>query len=103
MGEISLASVEQSSGLEQINQAVAQMDIVTQQNAGLVQDLGLTVHDLTSEAQALNTAIGALNTGRNSSAIGLQSATRALSGIQHGNNHAMAISAPGHALEYARQ
>lgn len=38
MGEISVASNEQSSGIALVNQAVAQMDSVTQQNAILVQD-----------------------------------------------------------------
>ncbi|MDY7219664.1 methyl-accepting chemotaxis protein [Denitrificimonas sp. JX-1] len=37
MGEISAASEEQSDGIGQINQAVTQMDEVTQQNAALVQ------------------------------------------------------------------
>ncbi|WP_239066702.1 methyl-accepting chemotaxis protein, partial [Bordetella pseudohinzii] len=38
MGEISAASEEQSSGIEQVNRAVAQMDEVTQQNAALVEE-----------------------------------------------------------------
>jgi methyl-accepting chemotaxis protein len=33
MGEITAASHEQTSGIEQINRAVAEMDLVTQQNA----------------------------------------------------------------------
>jgi methyl-accepting chemotaxis protein len=37
MGEIAAASVEQTSGIEQINQAITQMDQVTQQNAVLVE------------------------------------------------------------------
>ncbi|MCQ4347269.1 methyl-accepting chemotaxis protein [Pseudomonas stutzeri] len=37
MGEIAAASDEQSAGIAQVNQAVAQMDDVTQRNAGLVQ------------------------------------------------------------------
>ena len=37
MAEISAASQEQSSGIEQVNQAVTQMDGVTQQNAALVE------------------------------------------------------------------
>src|SRR3546814_7361160 len=64
MGEISTASVEQSSGLEQINQAIAQMDGVTQQNATLVQDLGNTVRSLTGEANDLQHSINVLNTGK---------------------------------------
>ncbi|MDC8758215.1 methyl-accepting chemotaxis protein [Janthinobacterium fluminis] len=38
MSEISCASAEQTSGIEQINQAVIQMDNVTQQNAALVEE-----------------------------------------------------------------
>jgi methyl-accepting chemotaxis protein len=38
VGEISAASVEQSSGVDQIGQAVSQMDQVTQQNAALVEE-----------------------------------------------------------------
>uniref|UniRef100_UPI0004676741 methyl-accepting chemotaxis protein n=1 Tax=Xanthomonas oryzae TaxID=347 RepID=UPI0004676741 len=38
MGEISAASQEQSSGIEQVNQTVTQMDETTQQNAALVEE-----------------------------------------------------------------
>jgi methyl-accepting chemotaxis protein len=38
MSEIMMASQEQSSGIEQINNAVTQMDDVTQQNAALVEE-----------------------------------------------------------------
>lgn len=38
MGEITAASREQTSGIEQINRAVAEMDMVTQQNAALVEE-----------------------------------------------------------------
>ena len=65
MGEISTASVEQSAGLVQINQAIGQMDGVTQQNAALVHDLGQTVRTLSLEAENLGEAIGVLNTGLN--------------------------------------
>lgn len=37
VSEISAASMEQSTGIEQINRAVMQMDEVTQQNAALVE------------------------------------------------------------------
>ena len=63
MGEISTASVEQSAGLVQINQAIGQMDGVTQQNAALVHDLGQTVRTMSLEAENLGEAIGVLNTG----------------------------------------
>ncbi|WP_049221956.1 methyl-accepting chemotaxis protein, partial [Serratia marcescens] len=38
MGEIASASDEQSRGIEQVTQAVTQMDQVTQQNAALVEE-----------------------------------------------------------------
>jgi methyl-accepting chemotaxis protein len=37
MSEITSASREQSQGIEQVNQAIAQMDAVTQQNAAMVE------------------------------------------------------------------
>jgi methyl-accepting chemotaxis protein len=37
MGDIARASLEQSDGIEQVNQAITQMDDVTQQNAALVE------------------------------------------------------------------
>lgn len=37
MGEISAATIEQASGIDQINRAVSQMDTVTQQNATVVE------------------------------------------------------------------
>jgi methyl-accepting chemotaxis protein len=41
MGEIASASSEQSTGIEQVNVAVTQMDEVTQQNAALVEQARL--------------------------------------------------------------
>jgi methyl-accepting chemotaxis protein len=38
LGEITAASLEQSAGIEQINQAIMQMDDMTQQNAALVEE-----------------------------------------------------------------
>ena len=38
MAEIAAASQEQTSGIEQVNQAITQMDQTTQQNAALVEE-----------------------------------------------------------------
>jgi len=65
MAEISTASSEQSTGILQINQAIGQMELVTQQNANLVHELGNTVNTLTTETQELNETIGVFNTGHN--------------------------------------
>jgi methyl-accepting chemotaxis protein len=53
MGEISAASAEQSQGVEQIGEAVTQMDTVTQQNAALVEEMAAAASSLQSQAQDL--------------------------------------------------
>lgn len=57
MGEISAASDEQSQGIEQVNQAVIQMDDVTQQNAALVEEAAAAAESLEEQSQALSDAV----------------------------------------------
>ncbi|MGT2470456.1 methyl-accepting chemotaxis protein [Paraburkholderia terrae] len=57
MGEISAASAEQSSGIEEINLAVSQMDAGTQQNAALVEQATAAARALDDQAQALKVAV----------------------------------------------
>ena len=59
MDEISAASQEQSSGIEQVNQAVAQMDEVTQQNAALVQQASAAASSLEEQAARLESVVSA--------------------------------------------
>ena len=54
MGEISVASKEQTEGIQQINQAINQMDEVTQQNAALVEEAAAAASSL--QDQAVNLA-----------------------------------------------
>lgn len=51
MSEITAASVEQSSGIAQVNQAISQMDDVTQQNAALVEQAAAASESLEEQAQ----------------------------------------------------
>lgn len=53
MQEITGASNEQASGIEQVNQAVAQMDQVTQQNAALVEEAAAAAQSLQHQAATL--------------------------------------------------
>ena len=53
MSEIAAASVEQSSGIDQVNKAVNQMDEVTQQNAALVEEAAAAAESLEEQAQTL--------------------------------------------------
>ena len=57
MGEIAAASEEQSKGIEQVNQAVAQMDQVTQQNAALVEQASAAALSLKEQAGQLEAAV----------------------------------------------
>lgn len=53
MAEISAASLEQSSGIEQVNTAITQMDDVTQQNAALVEEAAAAAESLEEQAQQM--------------------------------------------------
>jgi methyl-accepting chemotaxis protein len=53
IGEITAASHEQSSGIEQINLAITQMDEVTQQNAALVEEAAAAAGSLQDQAENL--------------------------------------------------
>ncbi|MDR6586002.1 methyl-accepting chemotaxis transducer protein [Herbaspirillum sp. BH-1] len=74
IGEISAASVEQTAGIEQINQAIMQMDDVTQQNASLVEEAAAASRALQDQADALAQIVSIFNLGQN--AIGYQDAPR---------------------------
>jgi methyl-accepting chemotaxis protein len=53
VGEISLASAEQSAGVAQVGNAVSQMDQVTQQNAALVEESAAAAESLQVQALQL--------------------------------------------------
>jgi methyl-accepting chemotaxis protein len=53
MGDISMASNEQSRGVSQVGEAVTQMDQVTQQNAALVEEMASAASSLKSQANDL--------------------------------------------------
>ncbi len=59
MAEISAASHEQSGGIEQVNQAVMQMDQMTQQNAALVEEAAAAAASLHQQTQQLQDAVSA--------------------------------------------
>jgi len=57
MAEITAASVEQTSGIDQINVAVVQMDQVTQQNAALVEEAAAAAASMQDQARSLAEAV----------------------------------------------
>ncbi|MDS1141126.1 methyl-accepting chemotaxis protein [Pusillimonas sp. SM2304] len=62
MGEISAATTEQSSGIDQINHAVTQMDLVTQQNAVLVEEAATSAASLREQVVNVNNAVAVFKT-----------------------------------------
>jgi len=63
MADISAASQEQSSGIEQVNQAVVQMDETTQQNAALVEEASAAARSMEEQANLLAEAVSVFRTG----------------------------------------
>lgn len=57
MAEIASASAEQSSGLDEIDRAVSQMDEMTQQNAALVEEAAAASENLLSQADLLTNKV----------------------------------------------
>lgn len=65
MSEITAASQEQSSGIEQVNLAITQMDEMTQQNAALVEQAAAAAESMEEQSVSLAQAVSVfkLNTG----------------------------------------
>lgn len=57
MTEIAAASQEQGTGIEQVNQAIGQMDQVTQQNAALVEEAAAAAASLQDQAATLSQVV----------------------------------------------
>ncbi|WP_109483040.1 methyl-accepting chemotaxis protein [Paraburkholderia sp. C35] len=62
IAEISAASSEQSTGIEQVNLAVTQMDEVTQQNAALVEQASAAAQSMAEQARSLREAVAVFTT-----------------------------------------
>ena len=78
MAEIEAASREQTQGIEQINQAITQMDQVTQQNAALVEQAAAAAQSLQEQATSLVSLVSVFK----------------LDGRQAGQNAGTATAAP---------
>jgi methyl-accepting chemotaxis protein len=63
MGEIASASAEQSLGVSQVGEAVAQMDQTTQQNAALVEEIAAAASSLKTQAEDLVGVVASFRLG----------------------------------------
>jgi methyl-accepting chemotaxis protein len=68
IAEISAASAEQTAGIEQINQAIIQMDSVTQQNAALVEEAAAAAATMQDQAGNLAEVVSNFQTDAKPSA-----------------------------------
>jgi methyl-accepting chemotaxis protein len=75
MSEISVASAEQSIGIEQVNGAIGEMDGMTQQNSALVDEAAAAAAAMNEQASALTEVVGLFK-------------------LEHDNAHANARSLP---------
>ncbi len=64
IGEITSATLEQDSGIGQVNAAVAQLDQMTQQNAALVEQSAAAAESLKEQAAQLAQAVAIFKLGR---------------------------------------
>lgn len=65
MGEISAATIEQSSGIDQINMAVSQLDVTTAQNAQMVTETTAATNNMELQVAQLNDVLSGFRTSNN--------------------------------------
>jgi methyl-accepting chemotaxis protein len=70
MGEVTTASRDQTSGIDQVNQAICQMDTVTQQNAALVEEAAAAAQSLQQQAETLVHSVRIFKLRSDSSNVG---------------------------------
>ncbi|WP_368648369.1 methyl-accepting chemotaxis protein [Castellaniella ginsengisoli] len=85
MGEISAASREQTTGIEEINAAITQMDDVTRQNASLVEESAAAAGSLQEQADTLARLVATFTLSRDEAA---DAQAGAASGTPGANNAA---------------
>ncbi|MEA9565215.1 methyl-accepting chemotaxis protein [Xanthomonas sp. WHRI 8932A] len=98
MGEISAASQEQSSGIEQVNLTVTQMDEATQQNAALVEEATAAARAMEEQAGQLTEAVAVFKLSQvaapASAAFAAKPAVRALPSSKRASTGSTRIAAP---------
>jgi methyl-accepting chemotaxis protein len=72
VADIAAGAHEQATGLDQVNTAIGQMDMVTQQNASMVEESTAASHSLNHETTQLAGLIGRFNVGESAASGGLR-------------------------------
>ncbi|NOQ16513.1 MAG: PAS domain-containing protein [Methyloprofundus sp.] len=69
ISEIAAASIEQSQGIEQVNQAVSQMDEITQQNAALAEEASAASVSMSDQSNNMTSLLQFFSSGAGSANI----------------------------------
>jgi methyl-accepting chemotaxis protein len=77
IGEITSSTLEQSNGIGQVNQAVTQLDQMTQQNAALVEQSAAAAQSLKEQADKLAQAVAVFKLGDRSAGRSVDAAAEA--------------------------
>ena len=75
MSEITAAGLEQSTGIEEVNRAITQMDEMTQQNAALVEQAAAAAESMEEQAENLARVVSAFKLGAQASSTTNRSST----------------------------
>ncbi len=74
IAEIAAASQEQTTGIAQVNQALANMDDITQRNAALAEEASANSENLSSQAQTMKQQVGFFDIGNRVSKVSVHAA-----------------------------
>lgn len=88
--EINAATLEQTSGIDQINNAVVQLDQVTQQNAALVEESASAAESLNQQAQQLVRAVAIFKLNAATSSMHTPHAEALVPSLMQRRSHAAA-------------
>ncbi|MCB9066816.1 MAG: hypothetical protein H6629_03250 [Calditrichae bacterium] len=80
--EISVASNEQSTGVDEVTKAIQQLDQVIQQNASTSEELSSMAEELSTQSVQLQDAISFFNIGKSAQSVVSKTAPVKLSGTQ---------------------
>src|SRR5579862_5286050 len=93
--EVTAASREQSTGVNQINKAMSQVDQVTQRNASSAEELSSTAEEMASQSEALAQLVGFFKTSDGDASFSfLNKGGAKTPAKQHFANHPVAASKP---------
>ncbi|MFN3400894.1 MAG: methyl-accepting chemotaxis protein [Ferrovibrio sp.] len=93
VAEITAASREQATGLEQINTAVGQMDETTQRNGALVEETSAAAQSMSQQADQLMQLVGFFRTGTAANANPSQRSSASVTQLPKAGSRAKAVPA----------